>query len=179
MDYATINTARYTARYTSCKAVHTATLRFPSAAVALASGATVLEEINAFLVYYLATDFAWLDAVVYGKNSSVGTPCDTPAASPGAGVPKKPVTAKYLKFQARSSLGSLFSFSIFGIGLTEELIPGEDYRFQHGESAAVTAALDYLTTGTPCVGIDGGSLTWKKYANFGISAYWQRKIRKG
>lgn len=80
---------------------------------------------------------------------------------------------RFLNFIGRSVDGRRVRLAVYST-----VNVATDYRYLAGENAGVDAAIANLTASTNAFRSISGQLTvWKSYANVGVSAYWQRKIR--
>jgi hypothetical protein len=99
----------------------------------------------------------------YGAGSSYGA-----GGEPATGIPK------FISFVGRDSLGHKNRISFYG---WKGLQP-DDFRINAGEAATIDDAIANLNLSpTIWITIGGGTTLWHSYANFGLSAYWQRRLR--
>ena len=99
----------------------------------------------------------WAGSATYGSG-----------AEPATGVPK------FISFVGKDALGHKNRISFFGwSGLQPD-----DFRINAGEVAAIDTAIANLNADTTLwLTIGGGTTLWHSYANFGLNAYWQRRLR--
>jgi hypothetical protein len=120
-----------------------------------------------------ASELDFVDFAASGSNvfNPVTTGVEAHAWGTGAGADIN--IPSYVDFIGRTSGGRRVRYALFGLGINSD-----DYRFIAGESADVDNAIDALVSaGTSLRGIDDNTPVWKRYANAGINAYWQRAVR--
>lgn len=188
-DFAPNYTARYRVRYRAAGQVHTSTFRYDLSLVGgdLSRVVTDVGVMYDTLLTLLASDFAILDASTCGAGDIAFLPAPAPTLinPPNALNPAtKGASPKYLSFSALSAVGNGTSFFVYGAsatGVSEEVVAGFDYRIIPSENAAIADVLGQLETVWDWwVAADGSRAGFvRQYANFGISAYYQRKARKG
>lgn len=182
-DYSTVNTTRYKVHYFSSGISHTVQFRCGNVDPVLAGMPGFFAATLAPLAPALADDFAILKAEQAAVGSTFFTPSTPPDISGWAlgGPPQKQRGPHFLTFGGKGIIsGSLYDFQIFGWNLSADDIEGDNYRYELGESVAIDSVIDELATAATGVltTIAGDTISWYSYVNFGVSAYWQRKLRR-
>ena len=183
-DYAPNFTARVVYKYVSSGSNHSLMLR-PRISTETAIDA---QQLTLYLVLdalksLLPNDFKLTEAVLYEAGETVSHPqpiSSDLATFTGTSDTDDVYGANFISFQGRSFAGSRVSLNIYGIVAAPATVIGRDFRWQQGESAAVDAAIAMLANDSGndgIVAIDGTAPLWKQYANYGVSAYWQRRLR--
>lgn len=91
----------------------------------------------------------------------------------GSGTPTTVQEPQYFDFVGRSAGGRRTRFSVFGANYL-----GGDFRVIAGENPGIDFCTALLNGSTGAwFAIDGLKAVWKSYANIGVNAYWQRKVR--
>lgn len=183
-NFATNYTTRVVYSYTSNGRNHTTMMRTADASTAtIEANQGVMLGLLVALKSLLPSDFQIKEVNVYPAGETNSYPVDIiPAlASFGGGTvnPDKVRTPNFLSFVGRTLAGSRVNLFLYGVTMEPGGVPGKDWRLLATESTQVAAAINALTEEPPpaLVGIDGGAVRWKQYANYGVSAYWQRKER--
>jgi hypothetical protein len=104
-----------------------------------------------------------------------------------AGVTTAPIDDKgfaphFLSFGGRTYTGNNMRFALYGVAVDPSASPGNnsnDYRISRGESPEVNNAINEIFGYAALSGADGQPVVPYDYANVGVNAYWQRKIRRG
>lgn len=182
-DYSTVNTSRYKVHYFSNGITHTMQFRTGNSDPVIAGVVGFFENALAPLGPALPNDFAILKAEQAALGSTVFTPSTPPNISSWTlgGAPNKARGANFLTFGGKGIVtGALYDFQVFGWNISADDIEGDNYRYEIGESAAIDGVIDELATGATGVltTIAGDTISWYSYVNFGVSAYWQRRIRR-
>lgn len=91
----------------------------------------------------------------------------------GTGTPTLQFAPWYFNFIARSAGGRRLRLAFFGAqGI------GTNYRFAPGESTQVDNTIGILQSlGNDIRVIDDLTPVWKVYANAGVNAHWQKRVR--
>jgi len=91
----------------------------------------------------------------------------------GSGSGSVSTAPYFISYIGRSSDGRRLRVYWYNVNVL-----GVDYRFGAGENANVDATIaDLIAAGSDLVTIGDLAPVWKSYANGGVSAYWQRKVR--
>lgn len=181
MDYSTTNTSRTRLEYNACGFKHSFNVRH---GLATSYGMDDIQDglVDGFLAALgtlLPSDFGFTknEWTKFGEVISIPQPLPSTAALTLGGTASRSRAGNFLSFQGKSSLGSRCSLTVYGIQLVaEDGEVTENFRIEGSEMAAVANAVSLLNN-TPFTGIDLGTLTWYNYANFGINAHYQRKLR--
>lgn len=177
-NYATTNTWRYKVRYFSNFFTHTMLFRTygldPVSAGVPDKIAQFLDDLGA----YLPADFAILSADMAAPGVVILSPTTPPAPtlSGTAGGTNIKHAANYMTFGYKSSDGVIGDFQVFGIENDIETLGGSNWRITAGESASVDTAIATIQTASLTT-ISRMEASFRTFANVGVSAYWQRKIR--
>lgn len=109
------------------------------------------------------------------QGSNVRNPATwTGSATYGAGGEPPTGVPKFISFVGRDQLGHKNRISFYG---WKGLQP-DDFRINAGEDSTIDLAIANLQLEpTIWLTIGGGTTNWHSYANFGLSAYWQRALR--
>jgi hypothetical protein len=144
-------------------------------------GVTDTEASAAFDVFLSAIDSQIYEMSVDGfRVSETGSNVSLPASFAGAatyGSDDGPNdhTAAYVDFIGRSSAGVRCRVAVFG-GKNFSL--GADFRVSEADSSVVEDAISALQLNPDTwEAIDGRTVTWNRYFNIGVNAYWRNKIR--
>lgn len=177
-DYAPINTWRYLVRYQSGGLTHKVLLRTGEFAPLIVAADVYLAQAVDAIASLLPSDFAWLDAQQAPKGVNIFSPSALPAQPTGlSGGNERSYGANYFTFGYKSLDGVIGDFQIFGIQLGPAAVAGKNYRVSYGEDVNVDLALDVLQGQSDLTTISGEPAIFRPYVNYGVSAYWQRKLR--
>lgn len=177
-DYATINTARYVVDYTSNGGAHSMMFRYTNASNASIYGSELVYGLIDAMKTELPSDFAFTAARIYGAGETNSVPGPMPAAITGTQIPAKKYRANYYTFVARSAMGANCSIKLFGIERDVGGIAGNDFRENAIDNPTIAAGIAVMNGALGLVCIDNANAVFYQYVNFGVSSYWQRKMRK-
>ncbi len=181
-------TARYRIRYTCNGTRYQNQFRVAGSSTVLATEfLEALEGVYEALAIFRFADWAAEGADFAPAGSDIFLPADLPAIQAGdASVVgrTRANTAVYLGFGSRSFLNNRTRLSFYGVNINPlgaNVTTNQDYRLYFGESSGVAGVLSALNTlaqnGWACN--DGNPATFiDPYANIGVSAYRQRKLRQ-
>lgn len=167
------NTARFKLSYVNDGFTHTLTAR--STPISPATAGTHFDALFTALSPMLPIT-SILDVQFAAAGSNVFNPVTTGIEGniygSGSGAPIG--ASENVGFVGRTSGGRRARLWVYGINA----IASADFRFNPGESADVDNAIIAIRAATGLyLGIDGLAPTWKGYANAGVNAFWQRKLR--
>jgi len=184
-SYNDLNTGRVKVKVRTHGVPHVTLGRFVSGG-GLAQAREVEEKIfNAYLLLEpeLPTDFACLGVswAAGGSNVFLDITPDTAWASiTGGRIVARRDAAKNLKISGKDLGGNTTSISLWGTDEAGEQFASDDYRRTPDEGSIVNDILGALVDPAPVlVGRSGQILSFKSYLNIGLSAYWQKELRKG
>lgn len=185
-DYAPNYTDRYRLTYRCGGRVHTQTWRLPAGSLT-SSLSGLIAQIGAYysaLAPRLFADLAFLKAEASQANSNYFLPAALPVQPAVGPIPAQfPVDGiKYYSFIGRTSLGNRWVLFQYGAVKDENNTidtTSHDFRINPGEDTNITAAINVLQAMTQMVGNDDQNVLIYGYANFGINAHLQRKVRVG
>lgn len=176
-------TNRYRVKYVSNGLVHTMLWRTGEESPAAVLDTGMLDRLITPIDTLIPSDFAILDCTESEMGSDIFVPStvvqELTTASP-SGTLDDAFGPNFFTFGGASDDGRLYDFQLFGISIQPNAVPGDDYRYSPGDSAAVDLAVGVLKTDaawTQLTTISLRSIRWRSYVNFGVSAYWQRAIR--
>lgn len=165
------NTPRFKVFYTNCSVQHVMDIRSPDSPFAF--GLNVDDLLNALLTVLTPTVIDEVQWAPSGSNIFNNVVTGIEGNTYGAGAISTLYPAFYTNFVGRSTGGRRVRLAVFG---TTNI--AQDYRFVAGENAAIDAAIAALqVAANHFTAIDGLKPVWKTYANAGLNAYWQRKLR--
>lgn len=182
LDFAPNLTWRYRVKYFSNGLNHHITLRTGEDSPSATGADLLLDALLATLDAFLPTDFALLDADECAPGSDIFVPSLPPVSSgiTPSGTPSREAGANYLTFSGKGNDGTQFKFQLYGVVTEPSGVAGLDYRYQPGNNAAIDAAVNVLQNDGGWVQtttVSGRFVQYRSYVNYGVSAYWQRKLR--
>jgi hypothetical protein len=186
--YAPEFTSRYRLRYRANGANYSATFRF--AGNLAAPTTTFVSAIGAF--YNSLAVFRWVDWEVLGADyAQQGSVVFLPSTAPAVNAGQATTTGRTLAYQSvnlsfggRSALNNAARFFVYGVNIDpiNNATTNQDFRLTAAESSTIASALAALNgiASEGWVASDGLPVSFVNgYANIGISAYRQRKLRAG
>lgn len=183
LDFAANNTVRYRITYRSNSLTHTMLFRTGDENPETVGAEGFLPSVLASLEAYLPTDFSILDAETSAYGSDIFVPslfAPDLSALTFTATPERAKGANYVTFSYKDAIGVLGDFQIFGWTIEPTSVPGDNFRYEPGDNADVDLAVDAAIASAALVGIttiSGRPILLRRYVNYGVSAYWQRKLR--
>ena len=165
------NTARYKVFYTVSGRQHVQEWRSSSSPSVMEVFLDTLWTDVGSLIYQATID----DLQFAGSGSNVfnTVPSTFVGNTYGSGSGTTGEAPYFLSFIGRSADGRRVREYFFGSKLL-----GGDYRYVSGENTDIDAAIETLVANASILKtISGQQPVWKSYANAGVNAYWQRKVR--
>jgi hypothetical protein len=179
MDYAPEWTGRLRVKYKTNTKIHTSGFRYEgegAPSMDFVSGVqaflTTLTPLLSSDTTHVATEYAEAGSNIFFPF----VPLSVAGTVGGTGVGDTP---RFISFAGKSLAGKkvrvvMYGYSLEVVGKT--LIA--DYRIYDSENTHINNALTALSGISDMVAPDGtGSIYWHQYANFGVNAYWQRRLR--
>lgn len=170
------NTSRLIVDYLIGTLRHHAVFRF-GAGVTSTDAITAARAIITLLKPLITTNSSFNGARWAAAGSVISLPVTWGAAILGTSVEPfaSHENAQFLSFVGRSSDGRRYKLTFFGY----PYVPNGQYRVAAASDANVLAVVNGLNgNNPPLVTISGSVPVWNTYANVGLNAYWQRKLRR-
>lgn len=170
------NTKTYFLDYEGPMGAHTIQMRTTDA-TADNNAVTVLSQLATFLAEQMYSTVTFTGVRVRQRNQNFSLPVSGWESITGElpGTLAQENYPKFVSFIGRSNGGRRVSIQVYGTNL----LVTTDYRLSVVEVPWVSTILSFLEPLTGSfLGIDGGQVTWKGYANMGYNAYFQRKRRR-
>lgn len=186
MDYAPNYTPRVRVKYKSHEKTHTLTVRPASNDTGgFNTAVSLVDDILSLMKPLLDKSAVILGADYAVEDSDVFLPLgytfpQFAAAAPSGIDPDRYNSAIYVSFQGISALGTRTQFFVYGINHTHKHPSLDNFRFEYGEQEQISDVIDLLlSSGSVIRAIDKQGVIWRKYANYGFNAYYQRMARRG
>lgn len=183
MDFAPNLTYRYRVTYHSNGLTHRIIFRTGEDPPATVGADLFLNTILGPIQDFLPTDFALISSEQSAPGADIFLPADIDATltdvAPGA-TPSKDDGPNYLTFSGKGNDGTQYRFSIYGVSISPAEVDGKNYRFELGDNADIDVVLGLLKTDpglTSMTTVNNRQVKFRNYANYGVSAYYQRKLR--
>jgi len=183
LDFAPNNTWRYRVQYHSNGLTHRVLFRTGEDSPATTGADLLLNALLPEIASFLPTDFALLSSEQSEPGSDIFVPADIEATmadvTPTA-TPDKAHGPNYLTFSGKDRLGALYDFQIFGIAIAPSTVDGKNFRFEQGDNANIDSAIAVIKNDVSwqfTTTISANPVKYRNYANYGVSAYWQRQLR--
>lgn len=186
MNYAPNYTPRVRVKYKSHEKTHTLTVRpatndtggFNTAVSLVDNILTLMKPLMSNNAAVLGADFAYEDSETFLPLDYSFPQFAAQAASSVAS--DRFNAAVFVSFQGISALGTRTQFFVYGINNTHTGHVMDNFRIEYGEWEETSDVIDLLaSSGAAIKAIDKQGIIWRKYANFGINAYYQRMARRG
>lgn len=168
-------TARLFIEYTSMGVAHTMLVRLEPSATA-ADAALVYADITTILKARMDTDDSFTGARFSAAGGNLSFPMPVSAVSGTAAYsPTDDRRAFFYSWTGRGTDGRDAKVSFFSPVYGTE----GNYRLDPGDDAVFGAMATYLNASSEeIVAVSGAPTVWHTYVNMGVSAYWQRKLRR-
>ena len=186
MDYAPNYTPRVRVKYKSHEKTHTLTVRpasndtggFTTAVSLVDNILTLMKPLMDKRAVILGADYAIEDSDVFLPLDYGFPQFAARAASPAE--PDRFNAAVYVSFQGISALGTRTQFFVYGINNVHSGHTMDNFRIEYGELNEISDVIDLLLSSSAALrAIDKQGIIWRKYANYGVNAYYQRMARRG
>lgn len=182
LDFAPNLTWRYRVKYHSNGLNHDILIRTGEDSPATVGADLFLAEFLPTINEWLPTDFALLGAEECAPNSELFLPSVPPAAGllEPLGTPSREAGANYFSFSGKGNDGTQYKFTIYGVTMVPAQVVGKNYRLEYGDDGSMNSALDVLAGSAnwaQATTVSGRLVHFRNYANYGVSAYWARKLR--
>lgn len=188
-NFASNYTPRLKVKYSLAGREHTVSLR-PNVAIAPVDTVDSIHSILSEFQPYMTNDFAFISAEYAAQGQDFFLPITTSlfTTSPIQGVNtdavlKRQAGEAFISLTGKTVLGNPWRFFIYGVTVAGgSSVADDNYRVLPAENAAVPgilALVNDLADSIIFTGIDRQRVIVNQYLNVGVSAYYQRKARKG
>lgn len=178
-DYAPEWTGRLRFKYKVNTKIHTAGFRYAGDTSPSSDFFTGVQAFLSTLTSVLASDAIPVATEYAVAGSNIFLPYSPLTISGTVGSTTIADTPRFVSFSGKSITGKKVRVVIYGYMtgyVGRDAI--SDYRVYDSESVPINNALTALANIADMVAPDGsGYVFWHQYCNFGVNAYWQRRLR--